>query len=273
MILCTGSEGFIGKNLVNYLRSKGEEVIGLDIKVNDEVWMPVQFIHKYGGRTPKTIFHLAAQSRVQPSFEHPVRDFEDNVKGTLAVLEYARKNGCKVVYAGSSSKHQDTSTSPYSCYKFLGEELCKLYRKSYGVDVDIARFYNVYGPGEALDPKYGNVIGIWRYNLENNQPINIVGDGYQRRDFIHVHDICDGLWKIGNAVSPHEDAWELGTGKNYAIIDLATVFYEMHGATINFIPDQQGNYRETLNTNTDAFDRLGWSAKHDVIKYLEQLNF
>ena len=91
------------------------------------------------------IYHLAGQSRVQPSFDFPIESVESNVNGTLAVLEYARKYKCRVVYAGSSSKHNNIHDSPYSTTKALGEDLCKLYRECYGVDVEIARFYNVYG--------------------------------------------------------------------------------------------------------------------------------
>ena len=273
MILVTGANGFIGGNLLKELRRREVDAVGLDIEEMEEgLHMPVQFIHKYVGRVPRVIFHLAAQSRVQPSFEDPVRTFEDNVKGTLAVLEYARKNGCKVVYAGSSSKHHNPYDSPYATTKYLGEELCKMYRESFGVDVDIARFYNAYGPGEALDPKYGNVIGIWRYKASQGLDIQVVGDGEQRRDFIHVDDIVDGLIRISDAVVPHEDAWELGTGVNYSIIELATLFHERGGCDIEFIPDQKGNYRETLNTNTDAYNRLGWSPKKNVIKYIESLD-
>ena len=73
-----------------------------------------------------------------------------------------KKNNVKVIYAGSSSKHHDPSDSPYAMTKYLGEEICKLYKKSFNVNVEIARFYNVYGPYEPLDEKFGNVIGIWR---------------------------------------------------------------------------------------------------------------
>lgn len=276
-ILCTGAAGFIGNNLVNELLYRGDDVYGLDIipGINHRIQTiecPVQMIHKIG-MVPDIIFHLAAQSRVQPSFKDPVGSFDDNVKGTLAVLEFARQNGCKVIYAGSSSKHHNPYDSPYAATKMMGEEVCKLYRESYGVDVDIARFYNVYGPGEALDPVNGNVIGIWRHNVEKGIPIKVVGDGEQRRDFTHVDDIVDGLIKISDAVVPHEDAWELGTGRNVSINDLATLFHERSGCLVNYIDDQKGNYRETLNTNTDAYDRLGWSAKKDVIKYIESLEF
>ena len=110
-------------------------------------------------------FHLAAMARVQPSFENPSEYFRVNTYGTTKVMEWAKKNNVKVVYAGSSSKHFDPSDSPYAMYKFLGEEVCKLYKKTYDVKVEIARFYNVYGPREVIHEKFGNVIGILGHRL------------------------------------------------------------------------------------------------------------
>ncbi len=273
MILVTGYKGFIGGNLYRKLKSMGEDVVGIDAVEGTDIHMPIQLLKEsLFKEKPKTIFHLAEQSRVQTSFEDPLRTFEDNVKGTLMVLEYARENSCKVIYAGSSSKHHNPYDSPYATTKMMGEELCKMYRESYGVDVDIARLYNAYGPGEALDPKYGNLIGIWRYKVSQGFNIQVVGDGEQRRDFIHVNDIVDGLIKISDAVLPHEDAWELGTGVNHSIIDLAILFHERSGCNVDFLEDQKGNYRETLNTNKDAYDRLGWIPKESIIKYIETLD-
>ena len=98
-------------------------------KVNNFL-LDVKNIHEISFK-PDIIYHLAAQSRVQPSFEKPEESVTENVMGTLAVLEYARKNKCKVVYAGSSSKHFDHSASPYSCSKYMGESLCKMYKKKF----------------------------------------------------------------------------------------------------------------------------------------------
>ena len=92
-------------------------------------------------------------------------------------------------------------------YKYLGEEVCKLYKKTFEVDVEICRFYNVYGPREIVDGDWA-VIGIWRNQVNNNQKITIVGDGNQRRDFTHVVDIVD-LYKVGVGNEKHQDAWEL----------------------------------------------------------------
>ncbi len=227
------------------------------------------------------IFHLAAQSRVQPSFENPTETFRVNVKGTEIVCEFAYNIGAKVVYAGSSSKHHNPATSPYAMYKYLGEGVCNLYKESFGVNIEVCRFYNVYGPGEALDEKNGNVIGIWRSRIARESHIEIVGDGEQKRDFTHVDDIVDGLYRIGlsNFYAGEADfqrpssikAWELGTGVNYSIKELAEAFQHKTGCPIKYISDQPGNYRKTLCTDTTAQDILGWEPQDRLLDYIQNL--
>ena len=266
-IVVTGHKGFIGGNLTQRLQEQGHVVVGIDLKTKNDV----RDIEKVVKWKPDVIYHLAAQSRVQPSFDNPAESVDTNVSGTRAVLDLARKTGAKVIYAGSSSKHHDPYDSPYATTKYLGEELCKMYRKCFDVDVEIARFYNVYGPGEALDPKNGNVIGIWRWCVENKQKAKIVGDGEQRRDFIHVDDIVNGLIMIADSVSHHEDAWELGTGTNYSINQLADMFYKKFDLEFEYVEDQKGNYRETLNENTDAYNRIGWKPTKGLTVYIKSL--
>ena len=145
--------------------------------------------------------------------------------------------------------------------KYLGEQVCKLYKKSYDVNVQIARFYNVYGPGESIDEKYGNVIGIWRAKVLKGEPLPIVGDGKQKRDFVHVYDIVDGLIKIALSEINHDDAWELGTGLNYSVNELFNYFKDKFNVTSTSIPDQPGNYRQTLRENDDSLRLLGWKPK------------
>ena len=172
-----------------------------------------------------------------------------------------KKNNIRVTYAGSSSRHHEPSDSPYAMYKYLGEQVCKLYKKSYDVNVQIARFYNVYGPGESIDEKYGNVIGIWRAKVLKGEPLPIVGDGKQKRDFVHVYDIVDGLIKIALSEINHDDAWELGTGLNYSVNELFNYFKDKFNVTSTSIPDQPGNYRQTLRENDDSLKLLGWKPK------------
>lgn len=279
-ILVTGGAGFIGTNLIKRLVDEGHQVLSLDDYSTGTKGNHIQGVTYWRGDIETIEFldgkfdlcyHIAAQSRVQPSFEEPTECFRVNVKGTQAVMEWARAKNVKVIYAGSSSKHHDPSDSPYAMYKYLGEEVCKLYKKSYNVDVQIARFYNVYGPSESLDEKNGNVIGIWRKKILTGQKLPIVGDGEQRRDFTHVDDIVDGLIRISKTDKVHEDAWELGSGINYSVNELFSFFKEKFDCESISIPDQKGNYRETLNTNPDAERYLDWQPQDRLKNYILSL--
>jgi UDP-glucose 4-epimerase len=280
-ILITGVLGFIGKNLAKKLVADGHDVIGLDNyeigKPADEVdgvrYLPwdIEQIEYLKGDSIDLCFHLAALSRIQPSFEQPSETFRVNARGTEAVCEWARHNNVKVVYSGSSSQWHDPFLSPYALYKKLGEDVCKLYRMIYNSDIEIARFYNVYGPGEITEGKWAAVIGKWRGQVEKNHPITIVGDGEQRRDFTHIDDIVDGLIKIGFGTEKHEDAWELGTGFNYSLNEVADLFIEKFSAVKVYMSQERGNYKETIRVNNDAIDRLGWTPTDKLKEYINSL--
>ena len=280
-VLVTGGVGFIGTNLIQRLTLEGYQVYSLDnystgsreneLSSVTYVKGDIESIDQFNNQNFDYCFHLAAQSRVQPSFEDPEESLRVNVQGTLKVMEWAKKNNVKVLYAGSSSKHHDPSDSPYAMTKFLGEEICKLYRKTYDIDVEIARFYNVYGPNEPLDEKFGNVIGIWRVKANKGLSLPIVGDGEQRRDFTHVLDIVDGIIRISNSKVKHDDAWEIGAGINYSINELYTMFKKKYGINSVNIPDQKGNYRETLRVNDDLIKLLNWQPKDRLKEYIENL--
>jgi UDP-glucose 4-epimerase len=280
-ILITGALGFIGKNLAKKLLADGHDVIGLDNyeigKPADEVdgvrYLPwdIEQIEYLKGDSIDLCFHLAALSRIQPSFEQPSETFRVNARGTEAVCEWARHNNVKVVYSGSSSQWHDPFLSPYALYKKLGEDVCKLYRMIYNSNIEIARFYNVYGEGEITEGKWAAVIGKWRGQVEQNHPITIVGDGEQRRDFTHIDDIVDGLIKIGFGTETHEDAWELGTGFNYSLNEVADLFIEKFSAVKVYMTNERGNYKETIRVNNDAIDRLGWTPTDKLKEYINSL--
>lgn len=279
-ILVTGGVGFIGSNLIKVLKEFNFKLVSIDdystgLKVNeldgvkyinDDILNINNIENDFD-----LCFHLAAQSRVQPSFDNPQESLRVNVLGTSRVMEWSRLNNTKVIYAGSSSKHHKPSESPYATYKFLGEEVCKLYKESYNVNVEIARFYNVYGPGENVDEIYGNVIGIWISKIIKGEPLPIIGDGEQKRDFVHVYDIVEGLKKIAFTDLHHEDAWELGTGVNYSINKLFQFFNDRFNVSYINIPDQPGNYKETLRENDDTLKLLNWSPKDRLEQHINNL--
>lgn len=280
-IIVTGGVGFVGTNLVKRLKAEGHRVIVIDDysigNVQNQIegvrYLPmnVEQIDFIKGDEVDLCFHLAALSRIQPSFEKPSLFFRSNLSGTEAVCEWARKWNVKVVYSGSSSQWHDPFQSPYAMYKKLGEDVCKMYKKVFGCDIEIARFYNVYGPYEITDGEWAAVIGKWRGNVLKGEPITIVGDGEQRRDFTHIDDIIDGLIKIAFGTETHEDAWELGTGFNYSLNEVADMFVEKFAVQKIYIPNQRGNYRETKRENNDTLERLGWKPSDKLKDYIISL--
>lgn len=279
-ILVTGGAGFIGTALIKKLLSEGHDVQSLDnykigsiLNHQDDCFYMAKDIEDIGEMANDfdLIYHLAALSRIQPSFNSPNETFRVNTIGTQKVCEFARLTGAKVVYAGSSSRWHDPFQSPYASCKYMGEEVCKMYKKTYGMDIEIARFYNVYGPNEIVDGDMAAVIGIWRNQVAKDQALTIVGDGQQRRDFTHVDDIVDGLYKIGFKNEKHEDAWELGTGTNYSILEVFEMFKEKFNCDRWHIENQPGNYRVTLQENKDAQVRLGWRPKDRLKEYILNL--
>lgn len=274
-VLVTGGCGFVGHALTKELIKRGYEVDVIDnLSIGREAKIPegcnflggdIRGMENIKDEPYTYIFHLAALSRIQPSFQNPYSTFSVNVDGTKKVVEYAKRNGCKLIYSGSSSRHHNPMLSPYALTKHMGEEWIKMEVKLFGLRAEIVRFYNVYGPGELVDSHMAAVIGKWRAAIKKGEPIKIHGDGEQRRDFTHIDDIVDGLIKIAESYRTHEDAWELGTGKNYSLNEVADMFGDVKR---EYVDDVKGNYRETLRINDDAIRRLEWQPKDRLKDYI-----
>ena len=255
-VLVTGGAGFIGYNLTNTLLKKGYEVhiidnlsIGKEAKINPFAKFlggDIRAMDNIKDESYQYIFHLAALSRIQPSFSFPMLTFSSNVDGTKQVTDYAHHNKSKLIYAGSSSRHHNPMLSPYALTKHMGEEWIKMFKEVYGLNAEIARFYNVYGPGEMVGSDMAAVIGIWRDAISKGEPILIHGDGEQRRDFTHVDDIVDGMFL---SATKEFGTYELGSGVNYSINELADMFGKDYPK--EYIEERVGEARETLCEKPD----------------------
>ena len=273
--LVTGGAGFIGTNLIKRLLKDGHEVVSIDNystgkKENEQdgcLYYDYDLSYNYVRDDEyDVIYHLAALPRIQPSFDDPVKTFNSNVLSTLHILEYARKNDIKVVYADSSSVHGNKYVNPYTFTKYNGAELCRMYSEVYDLPVSICRFYNVYGPLQETEGEYCTVGGIFERQYKNSESLTITWDGEQRRDFTHVGDIVDGLVKTGNEYFKECEEFELGSGKNYSINELVKFFGDKY--PINRIPKRDGEMRETLCTDTHAHDLLNWKPTRDLEDYI-----
>lgn len=275
--LVTGGLGFIGSNLVDFLISKGHSVDVVDDLssgfVENENSKATNFIGDVKLITTKLqekkydcVFHLAAEARIQPSFENPQLWMQTNVQGTVAVCEYARRHNTRVVLAGSSSCYGGKYKNPYTFSKKLSEEVCEMYSKIYGLSTVIARFFNVYGPRNPLIGEFTPVIAKFEQQMKKGLPLTVVGDGEQRRDFTHVQDICEGLYLMSKSDWKAE-VFNLGTGKNYSLNEVAKMFSD----NIKHIPARPGESKETLADTREANEKLGWRAKTILSDYVKEI--
>jgi len=273
--LVTGGLGFVGSNLVDILISKGWSVMVIDdLSSGNKEWKnnkaqygewDVQEINERIHKPFDVIFHLAAEARIQPSYQNPLRWQQANINGTAAICEYARRNGSKVIFAGSSSCYGGKFMNPYTFSKKISEEMCKMYSKVFEVSTVTARFFNVYGPRNPLIGEYTPIIAKFEQLKKQNKPLTVVGDGEQRRDFTHVYDICEGLIKL----SEHKwsgEIFNLGTGVNYSINELVKMFdcEKIH------LPSRPGESQETLADISKTIEKTGWKPKYSLENYIKE---
>ena len=282
--LVTGAGGFIGSHLIDRLNNEGHEVVALDRKVMQD-WalhigvanLPGVDLTEWSQLMDGTIiwpdgfdycFHLAAESRIQPSFVYPVQCCQDNLMGTVHALELSRLFKVKkFIFAGSSTADDDTSKNIYATTKYQGEMLCRSWYTCFDLDYSLARFYNVYGPRQIDEGSMATVIGIFERQYKNGEKLTVTGDGHKRRDFTHVDDIVDGLLAI--AKRGVRSGYALGTGVNYSILDIARMFVD--DSRIEFIPDRPGEAETTLARATWTESTIGWKAHHRLPDYIKEV--
>ena len=248
-VLVTGGAGFIGYHL-----SKKLATITPDLTIYDNLSSgtlknvkdvpEAKFVKgdilntKKLFTLPKSdlIYHLAAQVVVPYSMENPVEDFETNARGTLNVLEKARKDDARLVFASSAAVYGNTtklptpesySFNPTSCYglsKVVGEQYCNMYSKQYGLDITIVRFSNVYGPkGHGVIPDFIDKLS------RNPEKLEIIGTGLQSRDFVHVSDVVEALTLAAVSEEAKGKTFNIGFGKTTKIIDIAKMILKILG--------------------------------------------
>ena len=273
--LVTGGAGFVGSNLVDRLIEENYDVTILDNlltgkeeNINPKAkWINIDVRDSLDDLDNfDVIFHLAALARIQPSFEHPKESFDINLSGTVNICDLAKKTGAKVVYAGSSSFYAGPYLNPYSFTKWQSEEVCKMYSKVYDLPTVIARFFNVYGNRQTCDGAYATVVGIFERQYKSNEPLTITDDGEQRRDFTHVDDIVSGLIQMSKSDDWRGEIFNLGTGKNHSINELAG----MYNHKTTYIPKRPGEARTTLADLSYSKDKLGYKPTKSLNEYVQE---
>lgn len=284
--LVTGGAGFIGSHLVHRLLSEGHDVVVIDnlsvgrlsnlaehasnprlhVATADVAQLEAIEDHFRG---IQWVFHLAALADIVPSIENPMAYFRSNVDGTACVLEAARKHGCeRFVYAASSScygipdLYPTPETAPirpqypYALTKFLGEQCVMHWGQVYHMPVLSLRFFNVYGPRARTSGTYGAVFGVFLAQKLAGNPLTIVGDGKQTRDFTFVTDVTDALITAAHSTVCQE-ILNVGSGGTYSVNLLA----DLLGGPRIHIPRRPGEPDQTHADIRHIREVLGWKPR------------
>jgi len=295
--IVTGGAGFIGSHIVEKLKRLEHMVVVIDNEYSDNDdfhWRKDTLnvnldITDYKGLKQACtgadyIFHCAAEARIGPAIKNPVNAVNINTIGTCNVLQCAREVGAKkVLYSSTSSGYglnespnvetqPDDCLNPYSVSKIAGEKLCKMYTDLYGLNTIIFRYFNVFGERAPRKGQYAPVTGIFLRQKAAGEPLTIVGDGEQRRDYIYVKDVANA--NVMAAISnPDDDAYgqvyNVGSGKNYSVNEIASFISD---DTIN-IPPRVGEARNTLANIEKIRKTFSWKPEVDVEEWIKgQMN-
>jgi len=294
--LVTGAAGFIGSNLVDYLLEMDHQVICVDNESadNEKFHWNGETINVSGDITDYKfmknvfnkvdyVFHLAAESRLQPAINNPIGTVEKNCVGTTVMLQCAREAGVKrFIYSSTSSGYGNNSwpnnedqpddcLNPYSATKIAGEKFCKMYYNLYGLETVTLRYFNVFGQRSPTRGQYAPVIGIFRRQKDAGEPLTIVGTGQQRRDFVHVRDVARANYLA--SIMPlkrdgHDytgEVFNVGSGKNYSIQEIADAISDNQ----IYIPERKGEMDTTLSDITKIGTTvIGWKPEIDVMDWI-----
>lgn len=295
-VLVTGGAGFIGYHLTKKLSTLTSDLTIYDnlssgTMANIKDVPKAKFVKgdildlKTLCSLPKQdlIYHLAAQVVVGYSMENPLADFETNAKGTLYVLEKARKDDSKVMFASSAAVYGNPTVfptpesygfHPFSCYglsKVVGEQYCQMYRDQYGLDIVITRFANVYGLR-----CHGVIHDFLEKLVKNPDRLEILGTGKQCRDFVHISDVVAALILLGQKDGVNGEVYNLGLGKTTSILELANLILKIlnlqkRAKVTTTGVSWQGDVTKIWFDISKAKKELGWVPKVSLEESIKEV--
>lgn len=293
--LVTGGAGFIGSHLVELLMKNDHSVTVIDnlstgvldnlsavtakngfkfVEIDINLVTPDFFKDEiFDG-----IFHLAALADIVPSISDPTSYFEANVSGTLRMLQLARRDKSKFVYAASSScygladvfpTNEEAAIQPmypYALTKYMGEELVLHWSEVYSVDAVSLRLFNVYGARSKSTSNYGAVMKVFLAQKRAGLPLTVVGDGSQQRDFVNVLDVVEAFYRAFCTVSTFK-VYNVGSGSPVTISDIANKF----GGEVVHIPWRPGEPKITHANISRITSCLKWYPSIDLDSGVDQV--
>ena len=284
-VIVTGGAGFIGSTLVDKLIDDGLDVIVLDnLSTGKEsnINPKAEFIKCDVSKDRPlfndvdTVFHLAATPQVQHSIENPTDN--NNLDSVINMLNISKKSGVKrFIFTSSSAvygnpkytpideNHPTNPLSPYGLHKLVGEQYCKLYSDVYGLDTVSLRYFNAYGERMSNEGAYKSVISVFKEQHKKKEPLNIVNDGEQRRDYVHVDDIVKANLICGFKKDKpfNGEIYNVGSGVAYSVNEIADMFGGEKKYGEKRI-EPKNTIAETAKINLD----LDWESTESLSKFI-----
>jgi UDP-glucose 4-epimerase len=290
-VLVTGGCGFIGSNLVDALVDMNYEVVVIDdmSSDSDEFYKNEKAKYFHNSITDfesvmrategcEHVFHMAAESRIGSSLENPAKSCLVNFVGTCNVLQASLKLGVKsLVYSSSSAcyglsnslpqKETDKidNLNPYSVSKYAAEDLCKMYHTLWGLNTVGLRYFNVYGERMPARGQYAPVVGVFLRQKRQNQPLTVVGDGLQSRDFVYVKDVVSANILASSTENCYGNVYNIGSGKSYTVLEIAKSI----SSNYTHIDQRPGEARHTQADYLKFHASSGWTPKTELSQWIE----
>jgi UDP-glucose 4-epimerase len=285
--LVTGGAGFIGSHLVDRLLADNRRVRVIDnlsvgrrgnlqhhadnpdLEIIEGDVADLAAVNSACAGVER-VFHLAARADIVPSIREPDVYFRSNVDGTFAVVEAARRHEVRrLVYVASSSCYgipavyptPETAPAdpqyPYALTKYLGEQIVLHWAKVYRLPAVSVRFFNIYGPRARTSGSYGAVFGVFLAQLLAGQPLTVVGDGEQRRDFTFVSDAVDALLAVA-ASGRSGEVYNVGSGAPASVNELVGL---LGSPAVAHIPRRPAEPDCTFADISRIRQDIGWEPK------------
>ena len=289
-VLVTGGAGFIGSHIVDQLIAAENTVVVLDdlstgslqhvnpkaVFINMSILDPGLW-DVFEREHFSAVIHLAAQTIVGSSLEHPDIDARTNVLGTLQVLEGCRRTGVeRIIFASSAAVYGDVSllpvpeevpklpTSFYGLSKLTAEQYIQMYHALYGLHYVILRYANVFGERQG-DRGEGGVVSIFARAVHQREPLTIFGDGLQTRDFVYAGDVAAANVQAVTSSKP-DRVLNIGTQTETSVNELAALLADVAGyqPTIIYKDARAGDIVKSMLRNTEACDCLNWAPSNSL---------
>jgi UDP-glucose 4-epimerase len=296
--IVTGGAGFIGSNLTKKLIARGNEVFVIDnLSTGFERNVPHGAIFCKADisntneisslKLPDkidTLYHLAAQSSGEASFEDPLYDIDINYKATCNLLKLAEAKKCgRFIYPSSMSvygeaytsdykmaeEHRCSPISYYGCNKLASEKLIQVFTKNTDIKSTIFRLFTVYGPGQNMLNRKQGMVSIYLSYLLENKPVLVKGSLGRFRDFIYIDDVLEAFISCENDERSYGEIFNLGTGIKTTVQDLLTLMLKLYDKKdfykwVNVEGNTLGDITGCIADISKLKKLTRWSPKYDL---------